>query len=115
MLNSAPLLVLDRQAVFAVPSFDMDTYIFVIDGTNCLSVLTSDVSCGQDIYPFTKSHVFTAMLVFVKTITGKTLHIEVESSGTVEDLKFLIEEKEGFVACSHEIGRSNDSSKPGSL
>lgn len=35
------------------------------------------------------------MQIFVKTLTGKTVTLEVESSDTVEDVKSKIEEKEG--------------------
>ncbi|AVR52962.1 ubiquitin [Marseillevirus Shanghai 1] len=36
------------------------------------------------------------MQVFIKTLTGKTLCIEVESSDTVESVKQKIQEKEGI-------------------
>ena len=36
------------------------------------------------------------MQIFVKTLTGKTLTIETESSDTVEDVKRKIEDKEGI-------------------
>ncbi|PIN10066.1 Ubiquitin-like protein [Handroanthus impetiginosus] len=35
------------------------------------------------------------MQIFVKTLTGKTITLEVESTDTVENVKSKIEEKEG--------------------
>lgn len=36
------------------------------------------------------------MLIFVKTLTGKTMAFEVDSSVTIERLKEIIEEREGI-------------------
>lgn len=35
------------------------------------------------------------MQIFVKTLTGKTITLDVEPSSTVEDVKNKIQEKEG--------------------
>ncbi|KAM3193937.1 hypothetical protein ACQJBY_070533 [Aegilops geniculata] len=36
------------------------------------------------------------MQIFVKTLTGKTIPLEVESSDTIRDVKAMIQAKEGF-------------------
>lgn len=36
------------------------------------------------------------MQIFVKTLTGKTITVEVETSGTVQDVKQKIQDKEGI-------------------
>ncbi|XBI13130.1 hypothetical protein VPH35_139905 [Triticum aestivum] len=36
------------------------------------------------------------MQIFIKTLTGKTIPLEVESSDTIRDVKAMIQAKEGF-------------------